>query len=267
MPSGYHGSDHRRDFDRSTLDAIKNHYIYHYATEVDRFLETRWFHKRGLQYVLADQRLCSAFTDCIGPRSTGTTQEQIQAESRIFWLMMSKAMSIAAAKFGSSETDENVRDGLIGAAKKSALIQIVLSWNHLEGNPLPHPISPTWLGDPLEQEALFWSALGQIVSVRDDTELALGQARTLLDGKQYRDLIYSIAVVRHLHGRVTEIEMSSPSSMDENLPGNRLRVARAFLGAQASIQRGAPSMARCMSFQAVQKWPQTSAIAPSRIVT
>ncbi|KAH0538178.1 hypothetical protein GP486_008796 [Trichoglossum hirsutum] len=113
----------------------------------------------------------------------------------------------------------------------------------LDANPLSPSDNSTVQHDPRKYRELeFWRLIGRFLSLRDDEASAakeidntLNSARTLLDSQENRDVIYSIAVARHLDQRVAEYPPVSPIvHNEEEDAGSRLFVAKRFIEDEAS---------------------------------
>lgn len=99
------------------------------------------------------------------------------------------------------------------------------------------------------REYKFWWWLGQFVQLYQasnkgkenrvrEREHALAQMRSLLDGRENRDVLYSIAVLREMASRTpTGFDMSSATilNLDESDPRNKLAVAVKFIRSEAQL--------------------------------
>jgi hypothetical protein len=80
------------------------------------------------------------------------------------------------------------------------------------------------LPDQLTQRQLdFWSAIGYFLTLHDNEASAakeiddtLGRCRSLLDTYENRDVIYSIAIARHLGQRWADFPHSFPQPITTN---------------------------------------------------
>jgi hypothetical protein len=88
----------------------------------------------------------------------------------------------------------------------------------------------------------LWYTLAHFVCLRDDDpssakdiDATLAALRNLLDGRENRDILYSIAVVRAIGRRVSEYtERDTPLYFDESDNKSKLAVAKKFITDEAS---------------------------------
>ena len=102
------------------------------------------------------------------------------------------------------------------------------------------------------REYKFWWWLGQFVQLCQasnkgkenrvrEREHALAKMRSLLDGRENRDVLYSIAVLREMASRTPAgFDMSSATilNLDESDPRNKLAVAAKFIRSEAQLSGG-----------------------------
>ena len=87
----------------------------------------------------------------------------------------------------------------------------------------------------------------------------LGETRVLLDSRENRDVLYSIAIARHWGQRLAERaeaeggKLEQPVSNDEGDPRNKLRVARDFITAEAG-GKGTTQVVQRICGMAVMSW-------------
>ncbi|KAI9864796.1 MAG: hypothetical protein M1813_002566 [Trichoglossum hirsutum] len=239
----------------ATLTEIRTEYLSVFAPALDNFLETTWFQRRGLARVVSDNQLRDQFSSLFerlrssyigGDRDTLVAVANIQ--SRIVWSLMVLCQAAAVNRGhngldGEGEGDDANDDGLGEAAKRCSIVESLVSGMSLEVNPLTPSDNSTVQHDPRKYRELeFWRLIGRFLSLRDDEASAakeidntLSSARTLLDSQENRDVIYSIAVARHLGQRVAEYPPVSPIvHNDEEDAGSRLFVAKRFIEDEAT---------------------------------
>lgn len=234
-----------------TMQEIKELYTHEYAKGMDAFMETTWYSEHGLAHLLQDGRLLEMFAGMVEVfRTTASTDFEVQhrlpsTEARVVWMLLCLARKAA----GSSSDDVPVTP-----AERSELTYIIARiaiFEHLVTNktlsPNPHMFSGQQMNYSSTQQSRqhrFWMLLGHVVSLRGDNagrvaaDAALNSLRSLLDGQENRDVLYSIAIVRHLGSR-------TPDFPDKLVPGalsiglsvddkKRLVVAKKFLEDEAS---------------------------------
>jgi hypothetical protein len=141
------------------------------------------------------------------------------------------------------------------------VVEHLLTGQFLAADRIPpeSPIAPSLVGFPdlpipcinpdsiqvaqlKDQELNFWHQLGRFASVRDDDPTnanavqsvhnTLLTLRTLLARTESRDVLYSIAVLRHIGGRLANYHPRRPLPVSTNDPSDfpgQVRVAQAFL--------------------------------------
>src|SRR5205823_5767203 len=104
----------------------------------------------------------------------------------------------------------------------------------------------------------FWHSLGEYLRLRDDPEVSfarerdrcLTRMRDLLDGRENRDVLYSICVAREFTPRIDHggggsgFEKSLPQHLDEQDPRNRLAVAKRFIQEESRTTGGTTNVVR-----------------------
>ncbi|KAG7108592.1 putative transcriptional regulatory protein C15D4.02 like [Verticillium longisporum] len=131
----------------------------------------------------------------------------------------------------------------------------------MSANPLTAPRADSDTNRVREYE--FWYNLAHFLclpdttyeSKHDERETALNRIRTLLDGQENRDLLYSIAIARELAPRLDPgYETSIPQQADESEPKNRLFVASNFIRREAQVSGGTTNVVRRFSEIAIQSF-------------
>jgi hypothetical protein len=108
----------------------------------------------------------------------------------------------------------------------------------------------------------FWHSLGRLVSLRDDTPsvqkdiddtlLALRNNLAMLEN---RDVIYSLAIGRHIGGRMPDFQPPRqvvPTTNDPNDPGVKLRVAHQFV--ETEDAKGTNQVIQRVCSMAIRGW-------------
>ncbi|KAL8849626.1 MAG: hypothetical protein Q9221_005393 [Calogaya cf. arnoldii] len=225
----------------TTLDNLRTCIQKVYCSQIDKFLETQWFFNRALDHVLRDarlteriSRLISLFT--IEPRSPAYEQSAIATrslEAGIIWSIMSTARLVAGPLSSPNPqiSPDDLNAGVHEAAKRVDIFETLLTGQYLDTE-VPAPITEqaangtSFQTQQHRREHDFWRLLHKFLTIRDDEASAsheldrtLNDAKGLLDLKENRDVMYSIAVVR-LHGARENLEnvpqQSKPSSEPED---------------------------------------------------
>lgn len=257
-------------------DEIKRIYTTVYALGIDKFLETRWFSSRGLSYALNDQRLCERFAALISrfgiasqPGDYETLAVTQSLEASVVWSLMGLCRRAAADP---TVTNGQVNyqagnDGVHDAAKRLEIFESLVSGQYLDAEPLP-PEDEAARNSPVFDEQLrfrereFWRLMGRFLTLRDDeassakdTDDTLVASRNLLDSRENRDVIYSIAIARHLGQRMAEFpdNLQQPSTNDEQDAKAKLYVAKKFIEDEA-MGKGTTQVIQRMCGMAMRSW-------------
>ena len=236
-----------RPMQSEDYDKIKLAYQNIYGPSIDKFLETPWFCQSGMKYVMEDGHLCERFASLIdryhidhqGPGAQQTLAATKSLEASVVWSVMKLARRVADTAASSTDAAEGNNSGVSDAAKRVTILENLLSGQYLESESAP-AVESTRNGTAFEmqlnkREYEFWQLLHTFLTIRDDEASAsqeldsiLNSARNLLDSRENRDIVYSIAILR-LHG--------SRESLENNGGGNThnqtLQVAKDFLQKEA----------------------------------
>ena len=264
----------------SQLDTVKHLYNTTYANAIDKFLETRWFSTRGLTHLLADQALCERFSHLAqrfentasNPPDFRQTLLTQSLEAHVIWQTMLLCRQVSAKSTDSSAYIE-INEGVHDAAKRLEVFETLVTNQHLDSEPLSsinQPAGPQngQLDSTLKfRECEFWRLVSKFLTIRDDEAAAanqlddiLAELRKLLDSRENRDVIYSIAIARHIGQRMAE--GSQPLGLgdrggelnnDENDPRNKLKVARTFVESEAN-GRGTTQVVTRLCGMAIRSW-------------
>lgn len=257
-------------------DEIKSIYTTVYAPGIDKFLETRWFSSRGLSYALNDQRLCERFAALISrfgivsrPGDYETLAVTQSLEASVVWSLMGLCRRAAAdpAVTNGQVNYQEGNDGVHDAAKRLEIFESLVSGQYLDAEPLP-PEDEAARNSPVFDEQLrfrereFWRLMGRFLTLRDDeassakdTDNTLVASRNLLDSRENRDVIYSIAIARHLGQRMAEFpdNLQQPSTNDEQDAKAKLYVAKKFIEDEA-MGKGTTQVIQRMCGMAMRSW-------------
>lgn len=242
----------------AVYDEIKSLYTTIYAPGIDKFLETRWFQLRGLSHLLHDNRLCEQFASLI-PRFTIdpaianyylTIPITQSLEASIIWSIMCLCRLVANTPNPTNGQVNylEVNDGVQDAARRLDIFENMVTGQYLDAEPA-EATEPTRNGtgtmfdDQLKfREREFWRLMHTFLTIRDDEASSakeiddtLGKCRGLLDSRENRDVLYSVAIARHLGQRMSEFpdNLQQPHTNDEQDARAKLYVAKQFIEEEA----------------------------------
>jgi len=139
-------------------------------------------------------------------------------------------------------------DGMVRTlVARLAVVEALLTGSTMSTMSNLDPASPA-SPPPIRREFDFWRHLARFAAHADPAD-ALTQLRRLLDEREGRDVLYSIAIVRHFQDRAT----ASLSEADRV----KLNVARKFVEDEAA-GRGTTQVVQRLCGMAVRSWAASS---------
>ncbi|RKF59754.1 putative protein c6 finger domain protein [Erysiphe neolycopersici] len=256
----------------TSLDEVKHLYYSIYTPGLENFLETKWFHNKGLPKLLESKPLLEQFlaliqqfakTDQNDPKEIQYTSN---VEARFIWALAGLVGSTAAEKNDTKEVREVPDiDDPVEASNRLNVFEALLTGKVATSNPLTVPTVVST--DPLRiRELEFWHTLGNFVCIPYEDASAiksldenLATLRNLLDTRENRDVLYSIAVARGLGQRFSGIsEHDGPSHLDESDNKSKLLVAKKFVTSEAA-GAGTTNVIRRLCDLASRSWVLSAA--------
>lgn len=254
----------------TVIDEIAQVYQTMYASALQEFLESRWFALKGWHKLKSDVPLLEAFAALLHQftkQASNSAPEEgkiaFAAEGRTVWALASMTRG-AVAELNGHSTHRTVppNDDPVEAANRLNVFETLLTGRVAAGNSLTAPV-PLSTDHHRLRELEFWHTLGNFVTLNyedsgpaatkavDDNLAAL---RNLLDGRENRDVLYSIAVVRGLGQRVSEYtDSDQPLHLDESDNKSKLLVAKKFISDEAS-GNGTTNVIRRFCELAARSW-------------
>ncbi|KAL6233179.1 hypothetical protein BDW75DRAFT_232212 [Aspergillus navahoensis] len=251
------------------LEEIQAVFLATYAPAIDRFFETRWFSEKALSHLLANAQLMAEYSALIEAFNGNLSDPNVLArlesfEASVVWSTMTLCRHVMNVSNGSQPDYD-----LLATSKRLDVIEAMITGDHLDSNPLAQfptrqpAAKPPSLPDQLMQRQLdFWSAIGHFLTLHDNEASAakeiddtLGRCRTLLDTYENRDVIYSIAIARHLGQRWADFPHSFPQPIttNEKDAGAKLYVAQKFLEQEAG-GKGTTQVIKRLCGMVVRSW-------------
>ena len=260
----------------ASYDEIKGLYSSVYAPGIDKFLETRWFQLRGLSHLLHDARLCEQFATLMSRYSIDPSSPNIyqitaatqSLEAAVIWGMMGLCRQVANTPNPTNGQVNylEVNDGVHDAARRLEIFENLISGQYLDVEPATASESTrngTVFDEQMKfREREFWRLMHTFLTIRDDEASSakeiddtLGSCRNLLDSRENRDVIYSIAIARHLGQRMAEFpdNLQQPASNDEQDARAKLYVAKKFIEEEAN-GKGTNQVIQRLCGMAMRSW-------------
>ncbi|KAM7189516.1 hypothetical protein V8F33_009994 [Rhypophila sp. PSN 637] len=254
----------------TVIDEITRLYYEIYVPGLKLFFETEWYNLRkepsqlpslnSLNLLHENKALIDLFfsflQNIVDIKSTDPV-DMVQSghlETHVVWALARLPFS-ATTPDSSPRSAAPAEDDLLEARNRLHVFEALLSADVLEKNPLWSPNQGIAGGggsgpggiSSRANEFGFWYHLAQFLlkshsskSVDDSSarEKCLFQMRSLLDGRENRDVLYSIAVLREYTRRwdATVNEQTITSQVDESDPRSKLVVATRFIRNEASTE-------------------------------
>lgn len=248
---------HKREVPPPCLPArqheISEFYMFHYGPGLDRVLETNFYTAHGLSYLHADPALLDFMSQCVEQFAGGTddpssTNRIRSLEARLVWHLAVMPRSDASNPDLVARIDT---------------LENLLTGQFLDPSRVP-AAPPPGTEQPKYNEQMFWHNLGRFVTIRDDRadplvprqiNDALGAMRGILNMLENRDVLYSVAVARHIGGRMSDFHPQRhlvASTNDPNDELNKLKVAHHFV--ESEDQRGTSQPIQRVCSMALRSW-------------
>jgi hypothetical protein len=239
--------------------------VYHemYASGLSAFFETSWYYfaENGKMTFPRDPRLVNHFATFLNTLEAVKANDHTQMaysgvlETRIVWeLARTPRQSPERTNSGVHAVLPPEGDA-VEASNRLHVVEALLCGDYLPSNPLAFPVQDQDIHRTRQYD--FWYNLAEFIRRRDDPDSppvvrardeVLGRLRHLLDGRENRDVLYSIAVVRELAPNYdTGFGSSLPQHLDESDPKNRLAVASKFIMDEAQVTGGTTNVVRRFS--------------------
>ncbi|KAI9839971.1 MAG: hypothetical protein M1819_000163 [Sarea resinae] len=262
-------SDQPLSITADMYDSIKEFYLSVYAPAIDKFLETQWFCSKGLAILMADNRLCDQMSTLINKIKEGPTVPDDlaltqQMEIRVIWSLMLMCRTTA-----STSNEEGKPPGaevsVTETAKRLEIFENLVCLHTLAANPVESFSGTTTYGSRRVEERDFWRSLGNFITLHEsdpnaakDIESALSVCRGVLGGLENRDVLYSMAIARHLGPRIPGFPNNvQPVSNNEDDALNKVYVAKKFLEDEA-IGKGTTQVIQRVCALAIRSWSLAS---------
>ncbi len=242
------------------IDEMIRLYYELYAPGLISFFESQWFDFKRPQSLATDSLirnnptllgLFSSFLQTVSSVESAGPSEMAQPSSieiYVVWALACLPNSALTLPRRPSDPSPPPDDDPLEVRNRLLVFEALLSGGTLLANPLSLPPSlPTYRSTEIE----FWYHLGQYLLQSSSADAAarehcLGRLRSSLQGRENRDVLYSITVLRELSARLDPAlsEQSAPSSLEETDPRSRLAVATRFIREQAASTGGTTNVIR-----------------------
>ena len=238
---------------------IVNFIRFHYAPGLDAVFETNWYSTQALAHLHQDPQLQDFVGQCVElfkVRSDdgNATRALPSLEARLVWNL---------ARLPRSAAERGTHDAQIQELMpRLATLENLLTGQFIDMQSVPPP-PQQGLPPAIYETQMFWHQLGRFVQARDDrpdpqndVNSALVPLRQMLGKVETRDVLYSIAVARHIGGRMPSFHPSRPLGHSPNNgpedPVNQLKVAHKFV--LSEDQQGTTQVIQRICGMALRSW-------------
>lgn len=256
------------------FEEITKIYYEIYGPGLTAFFETQWYNfkeqpdaKNSILILRKHQPTLDTFAyflETIGSVTTTDPPDMDfagQLETNLVWSLACLVMRAVPANSGKRATGQFLPalpdDDPCEARNRLRVFEALLSGKTLSPNPLNRP-PPDNIGDSVRaKEFAFWYFLGEYIRLPEpEARLAsLSHMRIMLDGRENRDLLYSLAVLRELSPHYPAgCENDAPRHLDEADPRNKLIVATRFVRQEAESTGGTTNVVRRFSQLALKSF-------------
>lgn len=246
---------------REKLDEITNIYYDIYMTGLKEFFETTWysFTPQGPNpiSILHNNKtlmdLLTSFLDSLASIKSNDPSEMVMTghlETRIVWALTTLVYTTPAS-INPPKDEPLPPNDATETRNRVAVFETLLSGGLLVRNPC---MPPPKTGDPHRvREYEFWHWLAEYLRLQDtpqsnmaaQREQALARLRNLLDGRENRDVLYSMVILRELSPQFPPgYESTLPKHLDETDPRSKLAVAAQFIRTEALVSGGTTNVVR-----------------------
>lgn len=240
---------------REAIEEVTKIYYEVYVPGLCQFFESQWYNfksqgSNSIAIFLNNKTVISLFADFLNALNNvskgdpGQIAYSSNLETRIVWALTTLAYSISPG-INTPRDDPLPNDDATELRGRLVVFDTLLSGNSLSFNPLMP--TPKNADAHQRKEYDFWFCLAEFLGQQDPRERDryLTKIRTLLDGRENRDLLYSIAIARELAPRFGPgYENKVPDHLDEREPRNKFHVATQFIKSELTATGGTTNIVR-----------------------
>ena len=223
---------------------IEQFYRFHYAQGLDKLFETTWYIVHGWAHLQHDSALLDFVGQCSERMKSSNSADNdatASLEARLVWQLAIMPRSALSSNQAYGAISDPLLSDLL---PRIDTVENILTGQFLPLVQIPSPPSLEHQSDARKHNEMhFWHQLGRIASIHDDTpdpaatrdiNDALAAMRGVLGLMENRDVLYSLAIVRFIGGRVEGYEPLTPLQRTGNVEAevDKLETARAFVAVE-----------------------------------
>ncbi|KAH7039601.1 uncharacterized protein B0I36DRAFT_345 [Microdochium trichocladiopsis] len=238
------------------VDECRDLYEQVYAPGLESFFEAKWYiMPPGYEALANDSAVNEVMIGFLNtvrnldPHDSNGMQYSASLEFRVVWDLARLVTRVDSEPHPGA--DLPAIDDAHEIKNRVNILEVLLSGEFLDQNPLRMPPSD---GDYHRiREFRFWYYLGEFLRIKKpetpnmsaQKSHALSMLRELLDGRENRDVLYSLVVIRDLAPKFpADFENSLPPHLDESDPKSKLAVARKFIQDESQVSGGTTNVVR-----------------------
>lgn len=244
-----------------SIEELTKIYYEIYVPGLCQFFESQWFNFKTAGHnpvtiLLSNRALISLMGSFLVSLHTVNSEPPHLAycnhlETRVVWALAKLAYSVPAGS-NMPRDDAPPDDNASEARNRVFVFETLVAGEDLLKNPL---LPPPRNADPQRRSQYeFWYALAEFLRNRSnlaERHIQLTRMRASLEGRENRDVLYSLAVIRQL---VKDFEPGwenrVPDHLNEKDPLNQLHVAMQFIKNEAQPTGGTSNVVRQLAYVA-----------------
>lgn len=246
----------------ATLNEVTKVYHEMYASSLASFFETTWYYfaENGQMSFPRDGRLVEYMASFLKTLEAVKANDHTQMaysgvlETRLVWELARSVYQTPEKALGAMRLSLPAEGDTAEARGRVRVVEALLSGEYLTNNPLSPPVADS--DNQRARQFDFWYSLADFVRQRENPdspqavkarEEVINRMRLVLDGRENRDLLYSIAVARELAPSFGPTYGTTPQHIDEADPKSRLAVASKFILDESHSPGGTTNVVRRFS--------------------
>lgn len=243
-------------------EEIKMMFLDEYGRGIDYLLETDWYSRNGVVQLMRDARLRSAFAGLLEvmrntkPNDYEAIHKIPHMESKVTWRLICMSRAVNA-----QIRDNPTLSSGQGPQLQEVLYRLQIVEALLCNRTLPLgavcPDADKGASPDRVRQVQFWRQLGAMLALphtsRNHIDGYLSQLRKMLDVKESRDVLYSIAVVRHIGLAPPPLPKTVAEAAKHTRDIRDQKIAKKFIEDEAGL-KGTTQVMKRLCAMVVRSW-------------